>query len=786
MEKNSVPHDSSSSHVSGESIFVDDIPRLSGELVVGIVFSRTARGILHDVDTGEAQEVEGIKGVYTARDLKHNRWGPIVEDQPILAEKEISFIGEPICVIAGESEKAVLKAKKLIRLDITEEEPLLTISDAIRKKSYLDRSCKVETGDVAQAFADRDLVILEGVFESKGQEHFYLEPQGCLVHPMDDSELVVHSSTQNPSEVQHIVASALGLKLSQVVCTVRRLGGGFGGKESQPSQLAALCALSAFKTKRPARLLLQREEDALFTGKRHPYRTEYKVAFDRSGIIKGLEMSLFSDGGAYLDLSVAIMQRALLHASNAYFIPNARFTGQVLKTNMAPNTAFRGFGAPQSIAVMEVIMEEIAMMLGIDAALVRQRNLLDLPPKNVLPYGQSVENCFLPMIFSRLVKSSDYHERKRSIEDFNRVSRTHVKGISLTGLNFGIAFTTRLLNQGSALVNLHKDGTLQVSTGAIEMGQGVNTKIAQVVAEAFGVQPSDVRVMPTSTEKIHNSSATAASSGADINAAAALNAALKIKKRLALFADIYLGLPPGERSSLFLRQEEISLDNDKQWRHVIFHKGLVYLESDPKNAVGLTQLAVDAYLNRISLGDYGFHKTTDLYFDARKGRGNPFLYHTAGAAVSEVLIDRFTGELKVLRTDILMDIGNPINEGIDRGQIVGAFIQGMGWVTSEDLRYDRKGRLLTPSPTTYKVPGIKDVPEIFNVDIIENKTNLKNVKGSKAVGEPPFVLSVSVFCAVKQALQSLSGGIVPLRIPATNEEIIQKLEKMDPEDLTFI
>ncbi len=551
------------------------------------------------------------------------------------------------------------------------------------------------------------------------------------------------------------MAKQLGLGIHQVTCLTTRMGGGFGGKESQATHPAVMVALVAHKTGRPARIVYTKDDDMVATGKRHPFQNRYRVGFTDDGTITALAVDLYSNGGAYVDLSPAVMARAICHTDNAYYLPVCRITGHVCRTNLPPNTAFRGFGGPQGAATIECVMEEIASVLGLDAFDVRRRNVYGEAPRNVTPYGQVVAHNTLPELFDTLVETADYRARQAEVQRFNAASKTHLRGLSMTAVKFGISFNTKFLNQANALVHVYLDGTVQVSTGATEMGQGVNTKIRQIVADVFGLAVDRVRILPTSTERSNNASATAASSGADLNGTAAENAALLIRARMAEVAAEAFGGAQGDA--------------------IAFEQGEV-VDRASGQRIAFADLALKAYHSRVSLGERGYYATEGLSFDWDQPVNHPFLYFTNGCAVSEVEIDRFTGDLRVLRADLLMDIGESINPGIDRGQITGAFVQGMGWLTTEELRYSERGDLWTHSPTTYKIPNITDVPEVFNVDWIANRSHHVNLRRSKAVGEPPLLLGISVWTAAKHALSFVSGGAVPfLHAPASHEELLTRL-----------
>jgi xanthine dehydrogenase large subunit len=753
-----VPHDSAIGHVTGQSIYIDDMPPLPGELVVDFLWSPMAHARIRALDVEPARKIGGVIGLFTHRDLHHNLFGPIYKDEILLAEDVCTFRGQPIVVIAAENARAIREAKKAIRLDLEELKPVLTIDEAIAARSFFPDPRVIRRGDPDRAMESADH-FLEGVFENQGADHFYLESQAAIVYPGEHGQLTVHSSTQNPTEVQEVIAHLLGLSMHEVVVLTKRMGGGFGGKECQATHPAVMAALVAQKTKRPARLVYNKDDDMHVTGKRHPFQNRYRVGFRRSGEIVAAKFDLYSDGGAYADLSPAVMARAMTHADNAYFIPHVEIRGTICRTNMPPNTAFRGFGGPQGVITIENVMQEIAAFLKKDALEVRRASCYQVETRNTTPYGEVVENNTLPRLFTELPERCDYEKRTEEVKRFNASSKTHLKGLALTAVKFGISFNTKFLNQANALVNIYLDGSVQVSTGATEMGQGVNTKIRQFVADELGIPIDRVLVMVTSTEKNNNTSATAASSAADLNGAAAVDACCRIRSRMAEAFRAAAGASPAEE--------------------VVFADGLVRLANDLTKKMTFNDLVGICYRSRIPLGDKGFYATPRIDWDwtSEGGHGHPFLYYTMGTACSEVLIDRFTGEMSVLRSDVLMDIGRPVNPGVDRGQMTGGFIQGMGWLTTEDLRYTAGGELLAHSPTTYKIPNINDLPEVFNVDWIE-QDNPVNIAGSKAVGEPPLLMSISVWCAVKHALSFISNGDIPkLRVPATCEEILMRISQ---------
>ena len=755
----SLPHESANGHVTGSAPYVDDLPAIAGELHVDFAGAPCASGRVVSVDTSAAESMPGIVRVFTHQDLPgHNVFGPIFQDEPFLVADEISYLGQPVVVIAAETRAQARAARAAIRIDCEPTAPTLTIDDAIKNRSFIGPRRTIETGNVDQAFADAPHVI-EGVFENNGQEQFYFESQAAIAITEEQNRLRVISSTQNPTETQDVVAEALGLPLHQVIAECKRMGGGFGGKETQSAIPAVMAALVATKTGRSARVIYSKDDDMLVTGKRHEYKSWYRVAFDDDGRLLAVDFQFYSNGGAFADLSTSVMERTMLHADNAYYLPAARITGQVCRTNLPPNTAFRGFGGPQGVVMIENALEEIAQHLGKDAWDVRVLNAYQDgdSTRSRTPYGQIVRDHVMAETYNRLEETSQYRDRVKEIESFNADSTTHVKGIAMSSIKFGISFTTKFLNQGNALVNVFTDGTVQVSTGGTEMGQGLNTKIKQLVADEFGIAASDVALMSTTTEKNHNTSPTAASAGTDLNGTAALNACRQIIQQIKSFA--------ADHFADFERGIERSTE------HVCLQDGFVFDSRTPTERIAFGEFCNMARRERIDLGARGFYATPGVDFNRETGRGNPFLYYTSGAAVSEVTIDKLTGVMTVDRVDLLMDVGKMINPGIDCGQIIGGFIQGMGWCTTEELVYDDNGKLLSTSPTTYKIPNITDVPPVFNCATIENPKHEVNVRRSKAVGEPPLMLGISTWLAAKNAMSFLGADRQrKLRLPATCEE----------------
>lgn len=776
MEKSAF-HDSARGYVTGSAEYIDDRPLVHGEVFVDVFYSPVAYGKIKSLDLSACLAIPEVVGVYTAKDLKHNKWGPIFHDQVFLADDIVQFVGEPIAVIAATRRDVFHIAKARIKIEIEAMEPTLDLQKAIDSKLFIGPNRTITRGDVDQALKSAPHT-LSGDIEIAGQEHFYLESQASIVYPKEDGQIEIHSSSQHPTEVQHLVAEALGLRHHQVVCIVKRMGGAFGGKESQAAPFAVFAALVAQKLKRPARIILTKDDDMIMTGKRNPFKNFYEVGFDNEGHILALKAKLYSDGGAYADLSTAIMERAMLHLDNAYFIPNFKVDGQVCKTHTPPNTAFRGFGGPKGVATIESIIEDISVHLKKDSLEIRKLNTYQ--KDQTTPYGQTIEDQILPQLFSDLENQTQYKKWRKDIETHNSGNHSTYRGLSMTAVKFGISFTTRFLNQGSALVNIHLDGSIQVSTGATEMGQGVNTKIAHVVAECFSIPIDDVKVMATSTEKIPNTSATAASSGSDINASAAWAASEILRERLSKVAKIVLSRPKEWRGKPVAGAgtvAEIQIENVTDWQSITFQNGFVFDQANPDAKISFKDLVMETYLNRQPLTQQGFFKYPGIFYNKETGQGTPFFYFTNGVAASEVSINRWTGELKVLRSEIIMDLGRPINEAIDHGQVTGAFVQGMGWVTTESLFY-KEGLLLSHSPSTYKIPSVHDIPRIFTCRFLDNKTNIRNVRASKAVGEPPLLLAISVWTAVKNALSySKSRKKISLKIPATQEQIYTKMKE---------
>jgi len=753
------PHDSGHLHVTGAATYVADQPGPAGTLVVLPVPSPVANGSLRHLDTTHASEVPGVVAVLTADDIPGKlRWGPIQADEPLLAKGRVNCIGQPIALIVAKSEAAARLGAAAVEVEIQVEHPILTIDEALAHDRFHTDAHTIARGNLTQAFEKADLV-LSGEERIPGQDHFYLETQAALAFPEEDGTMRVRSSTQHPTEVQHVVAEVLGLPSNRVVCEVPRMGGAFGGKESQASPFAAFAALGAWATGRPCRCWLHREQDMAWTGKRHPFFARWKAAFAQDGRLLGFDVQLFSNGGWSADLSGPVMDRALFHAASAYHIPAFRVTGRVCATNLPSNTAFRGFGGPQGMVAVEAAIDEAAAWLGLDPTHVRRRNLYGSSTGLDTPFGQQVEDCRLVEMTDTVMRTADYTSRRDAIAAFNVRSTWRKRGLALQAVKFGISFTASLLNQAGALVLVYTDGTVQVNHGGTEMGQGLHTKMRAIAADAFGISTDHVRVMTTATDKVPNTSATAASSGSDLNGAAVARACAQIHARMCEVASRELGA----RDPL----------------QISFADGLV---TGPEGrSMGFSQLARACWAQQVSLASTGYYATPGITYDPATGRGRPFFYFAFGVSLSEVEVCGLTGQHRLRRVDILHDVGNSLVPSIDIGQIEGAFVQGTGWLTSEELRVDDTGRLLTHGPSTYKIPTSGDVPLDLRVTLLPNNPNPKVVRGSKAVGEPPFVHGLSVVSALRAAISAFHDDDQPARLtlPATPEAVLRAIERAD-------
>ena len=744
------PHESGSKHVSGYANYIDDIVEPEGTLYGAIGYSKKAHAIIKKLDLREVWKSEGVVSVVTSADIPgRNDVGPVHDGDPIFPKKA-EYFGQPLFAVAATSvelaRKAVLKAK----ITYKTLKPVIDVREALEKKLFVLKGKKIKKGNPIKKI-NKAKNYLKNSFTLGSQEHFYLEGQIAFVIPQEDNDFKVYSSTQHPSETQQIIAKMLNQKNNSINVEVRRIGGGFGGKETQSFIFASICTLLSKKTKRPVKLRMDRDDDILITGKRHDFYADYEVGFSDRGVIEGVKIKLLSRCGISPDLSGAINSRALLHIDNAYYLSDISVENYLCKTNTSSSTAFRGFGGNQGMMIIENIMDNIAKYLKKDPAEVRKINFYQKDTKNITHYGMKIQDNVINEIFNGLIKSSNYKKRRLSIKKFNSKSKYLKKGLAITPVKFGISFTTTHLNQAGALVHIYyADGSVHVSTGAIEMGQGTYTKIAQLVANELGLNFNKVKVSSTRTDKVPNTSASAASSTTDLNGAAAINAVHKIKQNLALFV-----------------KQKYKLKSDK----AIYKNGMVKFKG---KIFSFNLLIKEAYLNRVSLSSSGFYSTPKIHFNNKIFRGRPFLYFCYGAAVSEVLIDTLTGENKILSVDILHDHGRAINPAIEKGQIEGGFVQGAGWLTIEEVNWKSNGELVTHSPSTYKIPAVSDMPEKFNIKIFKNINKENVVNKSKTTGEPPLMLGMSVFFAIKDAIASVGNyKIAPnLNAPATPEAIL--------------
>ena len=776
----SITHESAHLHVSGKANYVDDIPEVEGTLYAGLGLAEIAHGKIINMDLSAVWQAEGVVTVLTGTELLHNNCGPVVADEPIIATDTVSFFGQVIFVVVAKTYQQAQQASRLAKVTYEALEPILTIEQAIARQSWILPPVQLTAGDANAKLAVAPYR-LQGMAQVGGQEHFYLEGQICYAYPKEEDMLQVLCSTQHPTEMQLLISEAVGYGMHQVSVEVRRMGGGFGGKESQSAQWACITAILSVKLKRPVKLRLDRDTDMIVTGKRHGFAYQWDVGFDEQGMILGLYIQLASNCGSSTDLSGPVNDRAICHVDNGYYLDAVTIDSLRCKTNTVSNTAFRGFGGPQGMFPIEYIMDDIGYALDIDPLIIRQRNFYtamseqagidfsaenidEIAPRSKTPYGTYVKDNILPDLVSKLAEHCDYFTRRETIKSFNEQSPIIKKGLALTPVKFGISFNATLFNQAGALVHIYTDGTILVNHGGTEMGQGLYSKIRQIVAHEFSLDLSKIRLSATDTAKVPNTSATAASSGTDLNGKAAQAACINIRNRLKTFAAELANTKPNQ---------------------VQFKDGYIYASGQSWQFAEFIKLAYQA---RIQLWDSGFYKTPDIHWNPVLRYGRPFFYFAYGAAASEVAIDTLTGESKVLRVDILHDVGNSINPAIDIGQIEGGFIQGMGWLTSEELYWVPEGRkqghLFTHAPSTYKIPTATDMPKIFNVNLYDNQNLENTIHRSKAVGEPPFMLALSVFSALREAVSAnittpiLQNGIKVkpfLSAPATPEAILQAI-----------
>ena len=757
-----LPHDAAALHVTGQARYVDDIPMPANTLHLAFGTSSIACGNITAMDLAAVRSAEGVVAVLTAEDLPFaNDVSPSVHDEPLLATGTVHYLGQPIFLVVATSHLAARKAAKLGEIDYAEKPALLTIDQALAADSRFEAGPVIWTKGDAAAAIDAAAHVVSGRMEVGGQEHFYLEGQAALALPQEGGDMVVHSSTQHPTEIQHKVAEALGVPMHGVRVEIRRMGGGFGGKESQGNALAVSCAVAARLTGQPCKMRYDRDDDMIITGKRHDLRIEYRAGFDAEGRLAGVEFTHLVRCGWAQDLSLPVADRAMLHADNAYNLPHARITSHRLKTNTQSATAFRGFGGPQGMVGIERVMDHVAAHLGIDPLAVRYKNfyasgrdISGTKKPDVTPYGMEVRDFIGGEIVTRLAATSRYHARRAEIREWNASQRILKRGIALTPVKFGISFTLTHLNQAGALVHVYQDGSIHLNHGGTEMGQGLFQKVAQVAASRFGVDVSRVKITATDTGKVPNTSATAASSGSDLNGMAVMAACDEIKARIAAFLAA-------------LHQSDL--------RAVRFEDGRVHVGAENYSFAEAAKLA---YENRISLSATGFYKTPKIQWDRVAGQGRPFYYFAYGAAVTEVVIDTLTGENRILRTDILHDAGASLNPALDIGQIEGGYVQGAGWLTTEELVWDDKGALKTHAPSTYKIPACSDRPDVFNVDLWEGENIEETIYRSKAVGEPPLMLGISALMALSDAVAACGAAYPGLDAPATAERVLTAVNRV--------
>jgi xanthine dehydrogenase large subunit len=756
-----LPHDAAALHVNGSARYVDDIPTPTGTLHLAFGTSPIAAGTLNGMDLDAVRSAPGVISVMTASDLQHDTdVSPSAHDEPLLAKDTVAYVGQPMFLVIATSHTAARAAARRAQYDITEGTAIFTIEDALAADSRFEEGPRIYAkGDAATALITATNTV-SGSLTMGGQEHFYLEGQAALALPSEEGDVLVHSSTQHPTEIQHKVAHAIGKPMHAVRVETRRMGGGFGGKESQGNALAVACAIAALETGKPCKMRYDRDDDMIITGKRHDFRIDYTCGFDADGLIQAIDVTHYTRCGWAQDLSLPVADRAMLHADNAYNLPNIRIESHRLKTNMQSATAYRGFGGPQGALGMERIIDHISQDLGIDPAQVRQKNyyasgrsLSGKMNPDTTPYGQEVTDSIIAELTETLKSTANYEDRRATIEAWNTDNAIIKRGIALTPVKFGISFTLTHLNQAGALVHVYQDGSIHLNHGGTEMGQGLFQKVAQVAASRFGVPMEMVKITATDTAKVPNTSATAASSGSDLNGMAVKIACDTIRDRMS-----------GHLSHL----------NDCAVTEITFADGHVHVGAKSYSFAEAAQLTYQA---RISLSATGFYKTPDIQWDRIKGKGRPFFYFAYGAAITEVAIDTLTGENRILRTDILHDAGASLNPALDIGQVEGGYVQGAGWLTTEELVWDDAGRLRTHAPSTYKIPACGDRPDIFNVALWDGENPVDTIYKSKAVGEPPFMLGMSAFFALSDAISACGPNFANLQAPATAEEVLSAIAR---------
>ena len=791
----SLPHDTGPLHVAGTARYVDDIPTPKGSLHLAFGLSPIAKGKISAMDLSAVKAADGVETVITADDLPFaNDVSPSIHDEPLLSDGTVHYIGQPVFLVVATSHLAARKAARLGKIDYAEEAPILTVEEALAADSRFEDGPRIYAKGDAEAAIAGAAHIVEDTFEIGGQEHFYLESQAALAVPNEGADMLVHSSTQHPTEIQHKVADALGVPMHAVRVETRRMGGGFGGKESQGNALAVACAIAARATGKACKMRYDRDDDMTITGKRHGFRISYKAGFDENGHIQGVSFVHYALCGWAQDLSLPVADRAMLHADNSYLLPNARIESHRLKTNIQSATAYRGFGGPQGIVGIERVMDHAAHVMGLDPIELRRRNYYepahevadppvaqkplghpdphedltsrgavemgDAPVRpvpaggNTTPYGMEVSDCELHGMTTALLKSSGYAARKQAVDAWNAENSVIKKGIGFSPVKFGISFTLTHLNQAGALVHVYQDGSVHLNHGGTEMGQGLFQKVAQVAASRFGIPLELVKITATDTAKVPNTSATAASSGSDLNGMAVKAACDTIRDRM---ADYLAERHQADPTTVTFADGQVSVGEE---------------------SYSFAEAAALAYQGRISLSATGFYKTPKVEWDRIKGHGRPFFYFAYGAAITEVAVDSLTGENRILRTDILHDAGASLNPALDIGQVEGAYVQGAGWLTTEELVWDGKGNLRTHAPSTYKIPACSDRPDIFNVALWDGENREDTIYRSKAVGEPPFNLGISAWLALSNAVAACGTGYPALNAPATAEEVWRGIQRV--------
>ena len=752
-----IAHDSAKKHVSGQAVYIDDMADMPGTLHAALILSPVAKGTLNGVDASEAAAMDSVVAIVTAGDIPgHNDIAPILSGEPMFADGALDYIGMPVGAVAAETFEQAVRAAHAVQFDLTEETPVLDIEEAHARGDHVIAPQRLASGDVDAALEKADRIV-EGRLEIGGQDHFYLETQIAYAIPGEDGDMTVHSSTQHPTEVQHHVAHVLGGFANAVDVQVRRMGGGFGGKESQATIIACAAALLARKTGRPVRMRLKRSADMSATGKRHDMVSKWRIGVTDEGRIVGADVEYLARAGNTADLTGPVITRSLTHTDNAYHFPAARFVGHACKTNTVSNTAFRGFGGPQGVITSEAMIDQIARELEMDPNRVRAINYYGPDTGETTPYGQPVEQNRLVEVTDLVLQSAQWQHRRAEIDAHNATDPVIRRGLAMMPVKFGISFNLPSLNQAGALVHVYQDGSVHLNHGGTEMGQGLFVKVAQVVAEVFQLDIEAVKITATHTGKVPNTAPTAASTGSDLNGMAAFKAATAIRDRMTPVAARHFDVPQDE---------------------IVFREGRVHAGN---RSISFAELARMSWAERVSLSEAGHYATPKIHWDRASGKGRPFYYYAYGAACSEVSVDTLTGEYRVERTDILHDVGRSLNPIIDKGQVEGAFIQGMGWLTTEELWWDDKGRLRTHAPSTYKIPLASDRPKVFNVALADWSVNAeRTIKRSKAVGEPPFMLGISVFEAIGHAVASVAGYRIAPRLdaPATPERVLMAVARL--------